>query len=207
MASACVQPPAGQGNRVVSVPLDNPDDERSKPAGWKTTMVNIGQSFNSLASLHFIQSLQVPRPTIPYITSMTFYAPRELPIVMIGLYYERSADSAPTRGLLTSSAFGLQRIGDPDVPLRFAPDQVESVQPSKFSPDQLNWFTENRQRMVDAMRGCAQGATLSKKFDCDFTSRPRPPASMPAALVVSDGSKSGSVTPYTFIAQQLVFTE
>jgi hypothetical protein len=198
--------PAVEGNRIVSAPTSTPEEERSKPRGWKTTTITVGEGFNALATLHFIQTLQVPRPSVPYITSMTFYAPKEVPIVMIGLYYERSADSAPTRGLLTSSAFGLQRLGDLDLPAQYTPDQVETVRPSDFTGDQLKWFSDNRKAMMEGMKGCAQGATLSKTFDCDFTSRPRPPANTPAALVISDGRNTGP-SPYTFIAQQLVFAE
>jgi hypothetical protein len=114
------------GSRRVEPPTEGRDDRRLRPGTWKTTTVRIGQDFGELASLHFIQDLQLPGPRLPYVNSLTFYAPVETPLVTIGIYYEKSADNAQVREILTSSAFVLQRIVDPDSPLRFDAQQLIS---------------------------------------------------------------------------------
>jgi hypothetical protein len=206
LASACVPAPRiGRGNRVLAVPTPDPADEQLKPRGWKTSTIRIGSSFNALASLHFIQDLQLPGPPIPYVTSMTFYAPGELPLVTIGLYYEKG-ESQPIRDMMTSSALGFQPITDLDLPLRWdsGPGDADA---SALTAEQLAWFGANRQAIVDAMRLSGQGAVLSKKYDCDFTTRLRPPTNIPAALVISGGARSGVQSPGTVIAQRLLFVE
>jgi hypothetical protein len=208
LASACLpQQPLARGNRVVDVPTPDPVDEQLKPRGWKTSTIRIGSSFNALASLHFIQNLQLPGPPIPYVTSMTFYAPSELPLVTIGLYYEQGA-SRTIRDMLTSSALGFQPIMDLDSPLRWAIGHGDAdANAAALSAEQVAWFAANRQAIVDAMRLSGQGAVLSKKYDCDFTTRVRPPANAPAALVISGAARSGSASPGTVIAQRLLFVE
>ena len=194
-----------RGNRVVAVPTASPADEQLKPRGWHTSTIKIGGGFNALAALHFIQNLQVPGPPIPYVTSMTFYAPRELPLVTIGVYYEKG-DSQAVREILTSAAFALQPISDLDTPLRweFGP---HDEQVGELPDEQLAWFVDHRQAIVESMRLSAQGAALSKSYDCDFTSRLRPTANTPAALVIAGGTYSGLQRPSTVIAQRLVFVD
>ena len=62
-------------------PTESPDDNRLKPITSNSTTVKIGEDFGRLASLHFIQDLQLPRSRLPFVTSITFYAPGEIPIV------------------------------------------------------------------------------------------------------------------------------
>jgi hypothetical protein len=203
LLSACQ--PASSGNRIIITPTETPADERLKPRVWKTTRVNVGAGAASVATLNLIQQLQLPDAKIPYLTSMTFFAPKEVPFVTIGLYYERNALSAPARQILTSSAFALQQISDLDAPLRYAPGQVETVQTTGVTGEALSWFAANRQQIVDAMKASAQGVALSRLYDCDFTSKPRPPDNTPAALVIAGGNYSGTQVPDTVIAQQVVF--
>jgi hypothetical protein len=167
--------------------------------------VRIGAGVNQLAALHFLQDLQLPSHAIPYLKSMTFYAPKAVPFVTIGLYYERSADSRSVRDILTSSAFGLQQIQSLDTQFAYDANLIEMVQPRDMTNGQLDWFTQNRQRIVDSMRNCAEGTMLSKTYDCDFTTRRRPPENTPAALVVTHGNPAGVQVDYTVIAQQIVF--
>ena len=202
--SACL--PGSPGNRIVATPTETPTAERLKPRGWKTTRVTIGAGVGALATLNFVQDLQLPDARIPYLTSLTFYAPTEVPFVTIGLYYERNAQSAPTRQVLTSGAFALQAISDFDSPLQYEPEHVETVQTAGVTGDALGWFAANRQHIVEAMKGSAQGATLSKTYDCDFTSKPRPPDNTPSALVIAGGQYAGIQVPNTVIAQQVVFS-
>ena len=202
LVSACQAP--SPGNRIVTTPTQTPADERLKPRAWKTTRVNVGAA--SVATLNLIQQLQLPDAKIPYLTSMTFFAPKEVPFVTIGLYYERNALSAPARQILTSSAFALQHIADLDSPLRYEPGQVETVQTTGASSDALSWFAANRQQIVEAMKNSAEGVAMSRLYDCDFTSKPRPPDDTPAALVIAGGNYSGTQVPNTVIAQQLVFS-
>jgi hypothetical protein len=206
LASACLPASStARGNRVLPVPTPDPTDEQLKPRRWKTSTIKIGGSFNALASLHFIQDLQRPGPPIPFVTSMTFYAPSELPLVTIGLYYEKG-ESRATRDMLTSSALGLQPITDLDSPLHWSSGS-DSADASALTPEQVAWFAANRPAIVDAMRLSAQGEILSRKYDCDFTTRPRPPAKTPAALVISGAARSRVQSTGTVIAQRLLFVE
>jgi hypothetical protein len=167
--------------------------------------LQIGGGFNALAALHFIQTLQLPGPPIPYVTSMTFYAPQRVQVVMIGVSYEKGVSRA-MRDMLTSSAFGLQQIVDLDSALHSEIGRSD-VQAGDLPTEQLDWFVDNRQAIVESMRLSAQGAALGKKYDCDFTSRLRPPAGNPAALVIAGGTQAGVHLPSAVIAQRLVFVE
>jgi hypothetical protein len=126
-------------------------------------------------------------------------------LVTIGVYYEKGQSQA-IRDTLTSPAFALQPITDLEAPLDggFAPTDV---QVSDLPADQLAWFVDHRQAIVESMRLSAQGTALSKTYDCDFTSRLRPPANTPAALMIAGGTYSGVQLPSTVIAQRLVFVE
>jgi len=205
VVSACQSGTGTRGNRIVAMPTSTPAEERLKPKLWNTTRVEIGRGVSSLATLNSIQTLQLPDARIPYLTSMTFYAPKEVPFVTIGLYYERNSSSAQTRQVLTSSAFALQAISDFDSPLQYEPEHVETVQTIGASGDALGWFADNRQDIVEAMKASAQGAALSRDYDCDFTSKARPPDNTPAALVIAGAQFSGVQVPYTVIAQQVIF--
>ena len=205
VAAACAAPAAG--NRRVTLPTETADDRKLAPRSWKTTTINIGEDVARLASLHFVQDLQLPRPRLPFVTSMTFYAPREAPFVTIGMYYERNADNASVRDILTSSAFGLQRITDLDAPLTFDAADLISVDSEQVDREQLNWFAAHRQSIVDGMRASPEGMALSKTYDSNFTTRPRPPDGAPVAMVISGANYAGIQLPYTPIGQRLVFVE
>jgi len=206
VASACVRAsPASRGNQVVPVATSSPDDEQLKPRGWHMSKIKVGGGFNSLTSIHFLQNLQLPAPAIPYVTSMMFYAPEELPLVTIGLYYEAGSSPA-VHDILTSAALGLQPISDPDWPLHWDTRRADPLA-GDLSAEQLAWFKANRGSIVESMRQSAQGLLMSKKYDCDFTSRLRPPANTPAALVISGGTYSGVEFPSTVIAQRLLFVD
>jgi hypothetical protein len=206
--SACLPgPPIPRGNRIIATPTDSPADERLKPRLWNTTTVKVvGAGAAALATLNFIQDLQLPGANIPYLTSMTFYAPQEGQFVTIGLYYERNAQSGPARQILTSSAFVLQAISDVDAPLRYEPEHVQTIQSSGISGDALGWFAQNRQHIVETMQKSAEGTALSRVYDCDFSTKPRPPDSTPCALVIAGGNYAGIQVPDTVIAQQVVFS-
>jgi len=207
LVSACVPgPPTTRGNRILATPTHSLADERLKPSVWKTTTVKVGAGAEGLASLKFIQDLQLPDVSILYLTSMTFYAPKEGPFVTIGLYYERNALSGPGRRILTGPAFGLQAISDVDAPLKYESEQVATVQTMKASGDALGWFAENREHIVETMKQSAEGTALGRMYDCDFTTRARPPDNVPAALVIASGTYQGIDVPYTMIAQQVVFS-
>ncbi len=206
LASACIPAPAApSGNQIRSAPTAVPDDDSLKPSRWRTTTVKIGGGFNALTALHFVQELQLPKARIPYVTSMTFYAPTEAPLVTIGLYYERGGDTQAAREVLTSSAFALQAITDLDAPLAYDADQIQTVQSGNISSDALGWFEQNRQAIIDAMKASAEGAALSKSYECDFTTKARPPANTPAALVIAGANYAGFQVPYTVIAQRFLF--
>jgi hypothetical protein len=208
IASACVPAsPARQGNTIVAVSTESPEDERLVPRNWDTTTVKIGGDFSALAALDSIQTLQLPSSRIPYVTGMLFYAPKEAPLVTIGIYYERNQGSRPARDIFTGATFGLQEISDPSLPLKFEPGQIKTVDSEKVSGDQLQWFTDHRQSIVDAMRASATGSLLSKTFDSDFTSRARPPANTPSALVITGGNYAGFKVPYTVIGRRILFQE
>jgi len=207
LASACA--PAGTaylGNRIVTPPTLTPASQALTPSNWNTTTVPIGSSTDGVTSLHFIQRLQIPTAQIPFITAMTFFAPKDIPLVLIGLYYERSDKSREARDLLTGGAFGLQQITDPDWPLTYQPDQFKTVQSEKLTSDQLGWFSSHRVELVQAMKSSARGSALSAHYDCDFTSRARTAANTPAALVVAGGSYGGAKVPFTVITQRIVFS-
>jgi hypothetical protein len=204
LVSACL--PSSRGNRILLTPTEVAVDERLTPRLWKTTRVKIGAGVSSLATLNFLQDLQLPDVKVPYLTSMTFYAPKQVPFVTIGLYYERNALSTSARDVLTSSAFALQAISDLDSPLKYESEHVQTVQTTGVSGDALAWFADNREQIVEAMRASAEGAALSRVYDCDFTSKPRPPDNTPAALVIAGAANGGVPVPYTVIAQQLVFS-
>src|SRR5579864_2399499 len=202
IASACIRATQSPGNRIVATPAI-PDDDRLKPRNWKMTEVKIGDGVDALAALHFIQDLQLPTPTIPYLTSMTFYAPTEVPVVTVGLYYERTPDNRPVRDALTGYAFQLQQIADLDSPFTFDANGVPAA--DNLNGGQLDWFSENRQSIVNAMRDSAEGQALSARFDCDFTTRQRPPTSTPTALVVTRENASTLQLDYTVIGCRIVF--
>ncbi len=207
LAAACA--PASSvslGNRIVTPPTLTPASQALTPSNWNTTTVPIGSSTDELTSLHFIQRLQIPTAQIPFITPMTFLAPKDVPLVMIGLYYERSDKSRAARDLLTGGAFGLQQITDLDWPLTYQPDQIKTVQSEKVTSEQLGWFSSHRVDLVQAMKSSARGAALGAHYDCDFTSRARPAANTPVALVVAGGNYGGAKVPFTVIAQRLVFS-
>lgn len=202
---ACARPTPG--NRSVTPPTETAEDRKLAPATWKTTTIKLGEDFGRLASLHFIQDLELPLPRIPYVTSMTFYAPRETPFVTIGLYYERSADNTHVRNMLTSSAFGLQRITDLDSPLTFDAAEIISLESERVNNEHLEWFAAHRQSIVAAMRASSEGMALSKTYDCDFTTKPRPSPGTAAAMVITGGNYAGYQLPFTPIGQRLVFLE
>ena len=208
IASACVPaPPRRQGNTIVVPPTPGPDDERLVPSTWDATTVKIGGDFSALAALDSIQSLQLPNPRIPYVSGMLFYAPKEAPLVTIGIYYERNQGSRPARDIFTGATFALQEISDPNLPIKFEPGQIKTVDTEKVSGYQLQWFIDHRQGIVDAMRASATGSLLSKTYDSDFTSRARPPANTPAALVITGGNYSGFKVPYTVIGRRILFQD
>ncbi len=174
---------------------------------WKTTTIKVGEDFGRLASLHFIQDLELPQPRIPFVTSMTFYAPRDMPFVTIGIYYERNADNGQARNLLTSSAFGLQRITDANSPLTFDAAEIVSLESEGVDNQHLEWFAAHRQSIVDAMKASAEGMVLSKTYDSNFTTKPRPSPGTSVAMVITGGTYAGYQLPYTPIGQRLVFQE
>jgi hypothetical protein len=205
VTAACAAP--APGNRRVMLPTQTAEDDKLAPSAWKTTAIKVGEDVGRMAALHFIQDLQLPRPRLPFVTSMTFYAPRETPFVTIGIYYERNADNAQVRDILTSSAFGLQRITDPDSPLSFDPAELISVESEHVDSQHLEWFAAHRQSIVDAMRASPEGMALSKTYDSNFTTRPRPSSGEPVAMVITGGNYAGLQLPYTPIGQRLVFLE
>jgi hypothetical protein len=208
VVSACLPAPAANGgNRIITSPTPTPEDAALMPRNWKTSTVKIGNGVNALTSLHFVQDLLVPKARIPFLRSLTFYAPRESPIVTIGLYYERNDNNRAARDLLTGSAFGLQAITDRDWPMTYQADQVKTVQSEGVTPEQLSWFSQQRQAIVDAMKYSPEGELLGRTYDCDFATRARPPANTPAALIVAGGEYAGIRVPFTVIAQTLVFSE
>jgi hypothetical protein len=199
--------PSLRGNRIVSPPSEQPVDQQLKPRAWKTTTVRIGSDFAAVPSLDSLQTLQLPRLQIPFITRMTFHAPAEAPLVMIGLYYDRDDQNRPVMDLMTGGTFGLLRITDPDSPLTADSGQVESVAAANVSAAELSWFEDNRVNMVNGLKTCAKGLTLGQSFDCNFTTRARPPAGTPAALVLTGGKYQGADVSFTVFAQQFVFID
>src|SRR5262249_19702940 len=136
-----------------------------------------------------------------------FFAPREVPLVTVGLYYEKSDDNNSAKDIMTSGTFGFQQIQDLDSPLRPDATQIKSVQSEKITNDQLAWFEQRRVSVVDGMKASPQVLTLSKTCECNFTTRARPPAAMPAALVITGGNYAGIDVPYTVISQRIVFVD
>jgi hypothetical protein len=205
VVGACVRiPPSASGNRIVASP-SAVVDERLEPRNWKTTRVRIGASVDALATLHFIQDLQMPSRSIPSITSMTFHAPAEVPFVTIGLYYERSGLTASVRDRLTSSALDLQQIADPHTAFNIDINSIQSAQQPSPTPTQIEWFSQHRQAIVDSMKYSAEGMMLSNRYDCDFTTRRRPPADTQSAIVVTGENPSGLQLEFTVIAQRITF--
>jgi hypothetical protein len=124
----------GPGNRIVYPATPTRSEEELLPRFWKTTTVPIETSTNALTVLHFIEQLQVPKAQIPFVTSRTFYAPSEVPVVTIGLYYERSERSGASRALMTDSTFGFQEITDSDSPPRYDDDHIKTVKSERITP-------------------------------------------------------------------------
>ncbi len=208
VVSGCTRvTPSLLGNRIVAPPTEGPADEQLKPRAWTTTLVKIGNDFGSVSSLDSLQSLQLPHPQIPFIARMTFHAPAEAPLVLIGLYYDRDDQNRPAMDIMTGGTFGLLRIADPDAPLTADSGEVESITSANVSAAELNWFEDNRVSMVDRMKSSAKGTLLGQNFDCNFTTRARPPAGVPAALVVTGGNYQGADVPFTVFAQRFVFVE
>lgn len=125
---------------------------------------------------------------------------------MIGLYYERSDQSRAARDLLTGGTFGLQEITDPDWPLTYQADEIKTVKSENVTSSQLGWFSDHRMEFVHAMKSSSEGAALSAHYDCDVTTRARPAANTPAALVIAGGNYAGATVPYTVIAQSIIFS-
>jgi hypothetical protein len=48
---------------------------------------------------------------------------------------------------------------------------------------------------------------LGSTCECNFTTRARPPAGTPAALVITNGTYGGMKVPYTVVAQRIVFVD
>ena len=118
----------------------------------------------------------------------------------------RKGASQAIRDILTSASFALQPITDVDAPLRweFGPNDL---QVTDLPAEQLSWFVDHRQAIVESMRLSAQGAALSKKYDCDFTSRLRPPANTPAALVIAGGRIQAFNSPAPSLPSVSVFVD
>ena len=207
-ATACVpMASAYSGNRIVATPTYSPDHRQLIPSNWNETRVELGAGIEALAALNFIQDLERPKPSIPFITSMTFFAPREVPLVTIGLYYEKSDSNGPAKDIFTGATFGLQQISDLDSPLSLDVTQIKTVQSEKITQDQLGWFEQRRKSIVDAMRSSPEGLVLGKSCESNFTTRARPAADTPAALVINGGNYAGRQVPYTVITRRIVFAD
>ena len=206
VAAGCVRPSAsGTGSRIVTPPTEGPTDEPLKPRNWRTTSVKIGSDYTSLASLDSPQTLQLPSAQIPFIARITFHAPAEARLVMLGLYYDRSDQNPDAKNIMTGGTLGLLRISDLDAALTSSSGPVESVTSANVSTAELNWFMDNRLKMVEQMKSSAQGVQLSQTYDSNFTTRARPPDGTPCALVLTGGKYQGADVPFTVFAQQLVF--
>jgi hypothetical protein len=205
--SACARPsPSLLGNRIVTPPTEGPVDEHLRPRAWKTTSVKIGSDYAAVPSVDSLQAPQLPHLQIPFIARMTFHAPAEAQLVMIGLYYDRSDQNRPAMDIMTGGTFGLLRITDPDAPLTADSGPVESVRSARVTAAQLDWFEDHRLSMVARMKSSAEGLLLTQRYDCNFTTRARPPAGTPAALVLTGGKyEGGEDLPFTVFAQQFVF--
>lgn len=208
-AAACLPSVHAQdGNRIVPLPTPTlAQDERLIPRNWKETRVRVGSNVNRLTALHFIPDLQLPQADIPYIQSMTFFAPAEVPLVSIGLYYEKNDQNGLAKNILTGPTFGLQHITELDTQFRFDTNALMTLQTERVTQEQLGWFEQHRQSIIDAMKSSAEGSMLGKTWDCNFTTRARPPTNTPAALVITQDGYSGLETPFTVVAQRIVFVD
>jgi hypothetical protein len=203
-AAACIPVAAARGgNRIVATPTYTPDDQQLIPRNWKETRVKLGASVDTLATLNFIQDLQRPKARIPFVMSMTFFAPHEAPLVTIGLYYEKGDNNGPAKNILAGSSFGLQRISDLDAPLRYDASQMLTEQSEKVTSDELGWFAQHRRSIVESMKSSPEGLALGKSWESNFTTRTRPPAGNPAALVITAGNYGGLQVPYPSSSNEL----
>jgi hypothetical protein len=207
-ATACIHgSSANTGNRIVSTPTYSPDNRQLVPRNWNETRIKLGAGFDALATLNSIQSLQLPKLRIPFITSMTFFAAPEVPLVTIGLYYLKNESNRPAKDILTGGTFGLQQISDLDAPLSLDATQVLTVQSENITRDQLDWFEQHRKSIIDSMQSSPEGSVLGKSCECNFTTRARPPVNTASALVITGGNYAGTPVPYTVIGQRVVFVD
>jgi hypothetical protein len=203
LVGCSVGAPSVAGNRIVATATATSDSEQLKPKNWQTTEIQIGDDF--VAALNSVQSIELPVARIPFVTSMTFHAPKEAPVVMIGLYYQRDDQNRAAKEIMTGGTFALQRIMDPDAPLTFDASQIQNVQSANIQNEQLQLFEQNRLKMIDLMKASTPGQQLARTCDFNFTTRARPSDGSPAALVLTGGSYLGMAVPYTVFAQRLVF--
>lgn len=188
------------GNRIVVTPTYTPDDQQLIPRTWKETRVKLGASVDTLATLNFIHDLQRPKARIPFVMSMTLFAPHEAPLVTISLYYEKRDNNGTAKNILTGSSFGLQRVSDLDAPLRYDAAQMLTAESEKVTTDELVWLAQHR----GSMRSSPEGLAAGESWESNFTTRTRTPAGSPA-LVITAGNYEGPQVPCTVIGQRSVF--